>query len=390
MNFDDVIDRRGTECAKWDAMEKLYGVSPDDGIAMWVADMDIRTPDCVLEAGRRVLDHGVLGYQGVFDGYLNSICWWMQTRHGWAVKPEEIFSTFGLVNAISIALHAFTDPGDKVILFTPVYHAFARVIRDAGREVVECELALRDGVYEMDFGAYADQLGGDEKMVISCSPHNPGGKVWSQSELGALADFCVAQDLLLISDEIHHDLVLPGQTHTVMANAAPQIRDRLIMMTAPSKTFNIAGNHAGNVIIQDKALHARFAATKRAHAVSDSVMGLAMTQAAYSPEGADWVDALNQYLAENISVFCSAMNAIPGLKAMPMQSTYLAWVDFSGTGMERQEFTDRVLKDARIAPNLGPSFGKGGDMYLRFNLGCPRSVVDEAIKRLTDAFSDLQ
>ncbi|SNS88775.1 MalY/PatB family protein [Tropicimonas sediminicola] len=389
MSFDEIIDRRGTHCVKWDMMEKLYGVPADDGIAMWVADMDFQPPRCVLDAVQGMVDHGIFGYHGDDRSYREAICWWMKERHGWQVDPSWIFTTAGLVNAVAINLEAFTAPGDDIVLFTPVYHAFARVIRAAGRNVVECEMPVQDGIYRMDFDAWDARMTGSEKMLILCSPHNPGGRVWTRAELEGIADFARRHDLMIVSDEIHHDIVYPGAHHIPMSTL-PGIADRLIMLTAPSKTFNIAGAHTGQVIIEDPNLRDRFARRMAGLGKSPNSFGLFMTEAAYSPEGAAWVDDLVAYLDGNRQLVDSSINAIPGLRSMPMQSTYLAWVDFSGTGMAREEFTARVEKGARIATNHGPTFGKGGDSFLRFNFGTPRSRVAEAMERLASAFSDLQ
>jgi len=246
MDFDRIIDRRGTHSVKWDMMETTFGVKADDGIAMWVADMDFPPPAPVQRAVEKMAAHGIYGYFGDERPYLEAIGWWMQTRHGWAVDPKWIFTTHGLVHGTAMCVDAFTRPGDGVVLMTPVYHAFARVIKAAGREVVECRLKNEGGRYGLDIGAWDAQMTGREKMLILCSPHNPGGRVWSAGELRAIADFCKRHDLLLVSDEIHHDLVYPGQKHVVMANAAPDCLDRMILMTATTKTFNIAGCHSGN------------------------------------------------------------------------------------------------------------------------------------------------
>lgn len=390
MDFDQIIDRRNTHSAKWDLMEPLYGVPKDDGISMWVADMDFRPPQCVNDALKAMVDHGVYGYFGDDKAYRSSICWWMENRHGWTVDPASIFTTHGLVNGTALCVNTWTDKGDGVMLFTPVYHAFAKVIKAAGRNVVECELVNNNGHYEMDFDAAQALVDDRLKMVVLCSPHNPGGRVWEISELKALADFCQRNDLLLISDEIHHDLLFPGQKHTAMTVAAPDISDRLVMMTAPTKTFNIAGSHNGNVIIEDPKLRAEFAATLMSLGLSPNSFGLHMETAAYSPEGAEWVDALMGYLDENRRVFDAGMNAIPGVKSMPLEATYLAWADFSGTGMDPAEFTRRIEKEAKIAVNHGHTFGKGGEPFLRFNLGTQRARIIEAVERVQAAFADLQ
>lgn len=389
MTFDTPINRFGTHSVKWDSMEAFYGVPAKDGIAMWVADMDFRPPTCVQKALEGMLAHGVYGYYGDDAAYLDAIRWWMQTRHGWTVERDQIFTTHGLVNGTAMCVDAFTQPGDGIVLFTPIYHAFARVIKGAGRQVVECKLANVNGHYEMDFAAWDAQMTGKETMLILCSPHNPGGRVWTVAELQGVADFCARHNLLLVSDEIHHDLVMPGQKHTAMATL-PGISERLVMMTATTKTFNIAGAHSGNVIIADPKLRARFAERMNAMGISPNSFGMFMATAAYSPEGAAWVDALCDYIAGNAKIFNDGINQIPGLRAMSLEATYLAWVDFSATGMAQAEFIERVEKQAKIASNHGTPFGAGGESFLRFNLATPRAVVVEAVQRLQAAFADLQ
>jgi cystathionine beta-lyase len=388
-DFDEIIDRRGTHCVKWDMMQPLYGVSPDDGIAMWVADMDFRPPACVQRALQGMVDHGVYGYFGNDRPYLSAIRWWMQERHSWEVAPEAIHTTHGLVNGVGLAVAAWTQPGDAVVLFTPVYHAFARVIRAAGRFVTECPLVQQDGRYVMDFSSYDALLTGHEKMVILCSPHNPGGRVWTRAELEEVAEFARRHDLVLISDEIHHDLVMPGQTHTPMA-LIPGVEDRLVMMTATTKTFNIAGAHIGNVIVPDERLRSSFAQTIGALGISPNSFGMHMATAAYSPEGAAWVDQLTAYLDGNRRLFDEGVNAIPGVRSMPLEATYLAWVDFGGLGMGPEEIAGRIAREAGIAANAGPTFGTGGEGFMRLNLAAPRATIAQAVDRLQRAFGDVQ
>jgi len=390
MSFDTPINRVGTHCKKWDSMEPLYGLSPDDSLAMWVADMEFRPPSVVQAALERMTDHGVYGYFGDDSAYLAAIRWWMATRHGWSVDPDWIFTTHGLVNGTALCVDAFTKPGDGVILMTPVYHAFAHIIKAAGREVVECPLLLQDGVAKLDIEGWEARLTGREKMLILCSPHNPGGRVWTMAELRTVADFCVRHDLILLSDEIHHDLVFPSQHHTVMANAAADIINRLVMMTATTKTFNIAGAHIGNVIVADPGLRKQFSNRINAMGISPNSFGMHMATAAYSRKGAAWVDELMQYLEGNRRVFDAGLALIPGVRSTPLQATYLAWVDFTGTGMTEAEVVERVEKGARIATNHGGSFGSGGEGFLRFNIACRRAQVVEAVERLTKAFADLQ
>jgi cystathionine beta-lyase len=294
------------------------------------------------------------------------------------------------VNGAAICIDSLTQPGDGVVLMTPVYHAFARIIKAAGRQVVECPLALVEGRYEMDFAAWDRQMTGRERMLILCSPHNPGGRVWTAEELRATAEFCRRHDLILVSDEIHHDLIYPGQRHIPMPLAAPEVLDRLVMMTATTKTFNIAGAHTGNVIVPNPDLRARIALRMNALGISPNSFGMHMARAAYSPEGAAWVDGLMAYLDGNRRLFDAGIGAVPGVRSMPLEATYLAWVDFSGTGMAPTEFRARIEKGAQIATNHGDSFGTGGASWLRFNLAAPRSMVAEAVERVQAAFADLQ
>jgi cystathionine beta-lyase len=376
MSFDEDINRIGTHSSKWDTMEHRYGVSPNDGLAMWVADMDFRPPHAVQRALENMTSHGIYGYFGDNRDYLNAIIWWMQNRHDWQVDSDAIFTTHGLVNGAAVCIDAFTASGDGVILMTPVYHAFAQVIRAADRQLVECKMAQVADRYLLDITTWDAQMTGQEKMFILCSPHNPGGRVWTEDELLAIADFCERHNLILISDEIHHDVVMPGFRHIAMPLAAPHVTDRLIMMTAGSKTFNIAGGHTGNVIIPNPKLRQVFAKRLNALGISTNAFGVHMVTAAYSPEGARWVDELCAY--------------IEGVSSMRLEGTYLAWVNFSGTGMTETELKHRIHGQAKIAVSHGISFGAGGETFMRFNLGMPRAKIEIAIHRLQAAFRDLQ
>ncbi|MDO5648568.1 MalY/PatB family protein [Paracoccus sp. (in: a-proteobacteria)] len=389
-NFDEAINRIGTRCNKWDDMQAVYGVAPGDGLAMWVADMDFRPPAAVQRAVNDAAAHGIYGYPGAHQPYLNAIQWWMGARHGWPIDTDWILTCAGLVNGVAMAIDATTAPGDGVAVMAPVYHAFARTIRASGRRLVELPLIMVDGQYQMDFDAW-DAMTDGVKMLILCSPHNPGGRVWSRDELRAVADFATRHDLILVSDDIHADLVFPGAPrHQMVANVAPDVTNRLITLTAATKTFNIAGAHIGNAIIADPDLRARFRGALLARGVSAGAFGMDMVAAAYSPEGADWVDALMEYLDDNRRIFDAGVNAIPGLRSMPLQATYLSWVDFSGTGMTPDQFTARVQDGARIAANHGASFGRGGDSFMRFNIATTRANVELAVERLQAAFADLQ
>lgn len=391
-DFDEIIDRVGTHCSKWDDMQSAYGVSASQGgLAMWVADMDFRPPASVQHVVEAAAGHGIYGYPGANSPYLQAIRWWMEHRHDWQIETDWILTSAGLVNGVAMALQAYTRPQDGVIVMSPVYHAFGRVVRASGRELVELPLAEDDaGIYRMDWTMWEGMLTGRERLMILCSPHNPGGRVWTPEELRQVADFCIRHDLILVSDDIHCDLVMPGYRHRMIASLCPDIIDRLVVLSAATKTFNIAGAHIGNAIIADDELRAKFKGALMACGVSPAFLGMDMVAAAYSPEGAAWVDALVEYLDGNRRLFDAGVNAIPGLRSMPLQATYLSWVDFSGTGMTAAEFTARVEQVARIAANHGPTFGRGGESFLRFNIATPRGRIAEAVERLQQAFADLQ
>ncbi|WP_027244936.1 MalY/PatB family protein [Leisingera daeponensis] len=390
MDFDTIIDRRGTRSSKWDKMETLFGVSPQDGLAMWTADSDYQTAPCVIEAVKKAAEHGVFGYSWQHPEYLQAVQWWMKTRHSWDIETDWVLTTQGLGNAIALSLDVWSRPGDGVVIFSPVYHEFAHKVNKAGRTVTECPLARDGDTYNLDLDDAQSRLNGTEKLLLWCSPQNPSGRVWTPEELRAVAAFAQRNDLILVSDEIHHDLVYPGSTFVPMDAAAPEARAWTVTLTAASKTFNIAGQRTGNMIIPDPELRAAMRQRLNTLDYDPSALGVAMITAAYSPEGAEWVDAQIAHLEGNRKLFDDAVNALPGLKSLPLQSTYLAWVDFSGTGMSRAEFIKRLREDAKIATSPGDGFGTGGEFMERFNLATQRARVEEACRRLTAAFSDLQ
>ncbi|UWQ83754.1 MalY/PatB family protein [Leisingera caerulea] len=390
MDFDTIIDRRGTHSSKWDKMEALFGVSPQDGLAMWTADSDYQTAPCVIEAVKKAAEHGVFGYSWQHPEYLQAVQWWMKNRHSWEIETDWVLTTQGLGNAIALSLDVWSQPGDGVVIFSPVYHEFAHKVNKAGRKVTECPLARDGDIYNLDLDDAQSRLNGSEKLLLWCSPQNPSGRVWTPEELRAVAAFAKRNGLILVSDEIHHDLVYPGSTFVPMDVAAPEARAWTVTLTAPSKSFNIAGQRTGNMIIPDPDLRSAMRHRQATLDYDPSALGVAMITAAYSPEGAEWVDAQIAHLQGNRKLFDEAVNALPGLKSLPLQSTYLAWVDFSGTGMSRAEFIKRLREDAKIATSPGDGFGTGGEFMERFNLATQRARVEEACRRLTAAFSDLQ
>ena len=387
-DFDTPIPLKNTHSAKWDMAEQATAATGDNIIAMWVADMDFCPAPAVTAALQGEIDRNTYGYFGNDSTVRAAICDWMRTEHDWAIDPSWITFTNGVVHGFSMLLEAFTEPDDEVLLFTPVYHAFARKITAKGRTVLECPLVLREGRYDMDLAAAESLVTDRTKAVVHCSPHNPGGRLWSSEETLALARFAARHDLKLISDEIHQDLTFPGHKHIPTAHAAPEQLDRTIIITAASKGFNLAGGETGFIITPDDTLRAAVARANAAHGGSPNRFGMTMTEAALTG-GKDWSTAVRAYIESNFRLFKTRVDAIPGLACMDMASTYLAWVSFEDTGMEMAEFQNRV-GEAGIAVNAGPTFGEGGENFLRFNLAMPRSFIEDACTRLEAAFSDLQ
>lgn len=387
-DFDAVIDRVGTHSSKWDTMHVKYGVSPDTGIAMWVADMDFAPPPAVNELVQHAAMHGLHGYFGDDSDYRKALVGWMWRRHGWKVQPDWIINAHGLCNAIAICLQAFSSVGDAVIVFSPVYHAFARIVRANDRKLIESKLVEHDGRYHMDLARLETQLTGNEKILLFCSPHNPGGRVWNTKELKEIAAFCEKHGLLLISDEVHNDLVFAPAKHTVLAKAVPALKHRLVTLVATTKTFNLAGTMIGSMVTADTDLRRQISRVTESYGSSFNRLGMMMTETAWRT-GDAWLQALLVYLAENRRIFEDGVNKIVGVRAMPLDATYLCWVDFSDTGMPTEEFIRRVQGQAQVAANHGLTFGSGGASFLRFNIACRRALVQDAVARLQNAFSDL-
>ena len=389
-DFDTVIDRRGTHCEKWDGMEKHYGVSPRDGIAMWVADMEFLPPPEVNDAIRLSAEHGIHGYSGDFGAYHEAIVEWMARRHGWNVNPEWILTSHGVVMAVSLLVQTFCRPGDKVVLQTPVYYPFFKIVTGNGCEILDNPLVKIHGRYEMDLDALEAQVDRRTRMLILCSPHNPSGRVWKPDELENLLEFCLSRDILIVSDEIHNDLVYEGHTHTVLASLGPDVAQHVITCTSASKTFNLAGTSTGHVIIPNDSLRRRFyRQMARCGVHGPNKFGLLAATAAYT-HGEPWLDELLIYLRGNRDRVKEVVEErMPGVTSMPLEGTYLSWLDFSGTGLPMDEIVRRVQQDARLALNHGPTFGLGGENHMRLNFACPRSMLNEALDRLARAFADV-
>ncbi len=390
-DFDQVIERRGTHAMKWDRIKALSGIDADDALPMWVADMDFRAPPGVTEALREEIERGTHGYYADTGTWAEALTDWMQRRHDLQFDPAWVSPTPGVVSGLGLILQAVSEPGDDVILFPPVYHAFRRIIPANGRNILDAPLFEADGRYHMDLDALSDKVTPKTKAVFFCSPHNPGGTVWTAEEIRGLADVCERHDLILVSDEIHCDLLFDGPAHIPTIKAAPSIADRLITTVAATKTFNLAGAHVGACVTSNPELKKRLDQRISASGLgSYNGFGMIATEAAWRT-GDAWLDALLPYLAANRDFFEEGIEtAAPGARAMHLASTYLTWIDFKSTGLPADEVAERVKSSARIFASPGPQFGPGGETWLRFNIATPRPILEEALSRLNDAFRDLQ
>jgi cysteine-S-conjugate beta-lyase len=390
-DFDRVIDRRGTHATKWDMIAKLSGITAPDAIAMWVADMDFAAPPGVQAALMREVQRATSGYYADTGTWAAALVEWMKTRHGLALDPAWVSATPGIVSGLGLILQAVSEPGDEVVVFPPAYHAFRKIIDANGRKIRDVPLVERAGRYEMDFAALDRAVTSRTKVVFFCSPHNPGGTLWRADEIRALAAACARHDLILVSDEIHCDLLLDGARHVPTLTAAPEVADRLITCFAATKTFNLAGAHVGACVTTNPALKKRLDARINASGLSSyNTYGMIATEAGWRT-GADWLDALLVYLAKNRDTFEERIAAaIPGARAMKLESTYLAWIDFANVDLPPGEVAARIKDRARIFASPGEQFGPGGATWLRFNIATPRPVLEDALTRIEDAFADLR
>jgi cystathionine beta-lyase len=390
-DFDRVIERRGTHASKWDNIAKVSGITAPDAIPMWVADMDFAAPPGVTQALAAETERATHGYYADTGSWATALAEWMERRHGWRLDPAWVSQTPGVVSGLGLILQAVSNPGDEVVVFPPAYHAFRRIIVANERRILDAQLVEANGRYAMDLDALRAQLTPATKVVFFCSPHNPGGTVWSVEEIRALAALCAERDLILVSDEIHCDLVFAGAKHTPTIIAAPEVADCLITCVAATKTFNLAGAHVGACVTTNAALKRRLDARVMASGLgSYNLFGMVATEAAWRT-GDAWLDALLPYLAANRDRFDARIAAAaPGARSMRLAATYLAWVDFSGTGLPPAEVAARVKERARIFASPGPQFGPGGETWLRFNVATPRPILEQALGRLEDAFKDLR
>lgn len=388
-DFDSAIDRHNTNSIKWDFMDSFFSVH--GLLPMWVADMDFRAPGPVIDAVKRVAEHGIFGYSGIPDSYYDVLIQWMEHRHRWKIKKEWAVFTPGVVPALYMLVRAFTEPGDQVIVQTPVYYPFFDVIRNNNRELLDNPLRLEKGCYYMDIHDLENKLTSHTKMLILCNPHNPVGRVWSEKELGELGKLCLKNNILIVSDEIHEDIVYPGFTHIPFHSIAGEFADNCVVCTGASKTFNLPGLQVSNIIISNRDIKERFEKEiQRCGIFSPNIFGIAATEAAYR-YGESWLTGLLDYLKGNIE-FLKEFTAkkIPGLNIIEPQGTYLAWLDFRDCGVPPEKLSTFVREDAEVGLEAGAIFGCKEEGFERMNIACPRSILEEALTRIENAIRPMK
>ena len=385
VNFDKYIDNRHAKLSKFDGLRSLYGTSKDTCISMWVADMDFNPPQAVIKALEKEVSHGVFGYYGNNKSFINSIKMWMKNRHDWDISEEWCSVVHGVNSGIGMGLRAFSEPGDEVLLFSPIYYSFFNTIKNNGRVAREIPLKIVKDQYEVDFNELEKRLSGKEKIIIFCSPHNPGGKIWNIETLITLAEFCKKNKIIIFMDEIHHDLTYSDKPHTTFLKAAPEAEDISLIFTAATKTFNIAGCHTGTTIIPNPKLRSIYDREHAAFGKTPNRFGMIMTEAAYR-EGAEWLDQLMGYLENNKKIFTSAMKSLTDVNVFDLESTYLAWVDFSQLNISEAELKTMLVNEAGVAPSFGGGFGNTTGKFARFNLACRTEILELATQRLAKTF----
>jgi cystathionine beta-lyase len=387
-DFDTIIDRTTKNSSKWTLMKKLTGL--DDLIPLWVADMDFAVVPEVVEALKERAAHPIFGYTAPSEGYYKGLINWMDKRHGWkGVEQDWILWTPGVVAGFSIAIQAYSQPGDKVVIQPPVYYPFKNQILGTGRQIIENPLKNVDGYYEMDFEDLAAKIDNRTKMIILCSPHNPVSRVWRRGDLEKLAAICKEKDIIIVSDEIHNDLILGNIKHTPTAIVSEDAMQRTVTLVAPSKTFNLAGLTNANAIIPNKKLRDAFQAQVSKGSGHSNIFGMIAQDAAFN-HGEAWLEELLTYLRGNLKLLEDFIAAkIPGLKLYPLEGTYLAWIDCSCLGLDDKELSDFMLKKAKLWLDDGTLFGTGGSMFMRVNLACPRSLLKKALENLEKAVNEL-
>ncbi|EST11617.1 MalY/PatB family protein [Sporolactobacillus laevolacticus] len=384
-DFDSVIDRKGTASIKWDEADRIFGGK--DLMPLWVADMDFQVPIEITEALKKRISHGIYGYTASSNSYLSSVQKWMSDRHHWPVEKEGICHSPGIVTALNLIVDGFTEEGDKVLIQPPVYPPFSKAVLNQNRQLVTNPLIYSNGRYTMDFSDLENKLS-DPKvtLMILCSPHNPVGRVWTKQELATVAELALKYDVLVISDEIHSDLVFQGHQHVPFATLSEAAAAHSIVCTAPSKTFNLAGLQISNIIIPDPALRKRYKKQVSRFSLSEpNSLGAVAAEAAYS-YGSEWLEQCLEYIRQNADFVSNYLQKhIPDLNMVPLEGTYLGWIDCRHLGWDKIKLQRFFLHDAKIALNQGYTFGVEGEGFVRINLACPRWLLKDALNRLQTA-----
>jgi len=385
-NFDEIVDRKGTDSIKYDAAKEFLGATGDI-IPMWVADMDFRTPDFVINALKKRIGHEVFAYTMRSKNYYESIIGWLKRRHQWEVSRESIVFSPGVVPAVNMAVLSYTQPGDRIITQPPVYFPFFNAVKDHGRELVYNPLVIKNGRLNMDLENLEKVAKEGARMIILSSPHNPGGSVWTEEELRRLADICLRNDILILSDEIHCDLVFKPNKHIPLVTLSEEIADHCITAIAPSKTFNLSGLSTSSVIIPNAELRKQFIATlDHLHIGMGNIAGNVASQAAYT-YGDEWVDELMAYLSVNLDILEDYLQQqIPQIKMLRPEATFLVWLDCRELGMDDITLNNFFLEKARLGLNRGEMFGPGGSGFMRMNIGCTKATLNKALECLKEAF----
>lgn len=379
-DFDEIISREGTSSYKYDLRSKIFGT--DDVYPMWVADTEFRAPDFITDAIKARVDHGIFGYTLLDDDYYASIVNWVKHQHGFEVKKSWVKYSPGVVPSLFASVMAFTEPGDKVIVQTPVYYPFYSAVKETGRELLRNPLVLRDGRYEMDLDQLRSSVDEKTKMLILCSPHNPAGNVWKREELLELCAICLEKNILIVSDEIHADIVYSGHKHLPTASLSKEISMNTLTLMAPSKTFNIAGMSSSYVFSENEELLKRFSVFVEGMHISANVFAIEATKAAYT-YGADWVKELLKYYEKNIGIVRDFVNSrLKGVKLIEPEGTFLLWLDYRETGLSRRKIQKLLVEQAKIGLSDGFMFGVEGDGFLRMNIGCASSEITEALEKI--------
>ncbi|MFO7370696.1 MAG: pyridoxal phosphate-dependent aminotransferase [Bacteroidales bacterium] len=380
-NFDEIIPREGTGSVKHDLKKALF--HSESVIPMWVADMDFRTPDFVIAAIQKRLDHEILGYTHIGPSFYESIVNWNKRRHNWSIKPEWICFSPGVVPALNMLVMAFSNPGDSIIIQPPVYFPFFTAVKNHGRNLVVNPLAYRNGKYEMDFADFEAKIDSNTRMLILCSPHNPTGNVWSAETLLKLAEICMKNNILIVSDEIHADLVYTGSRHLPLAGLSDDLAAHTITCMAPSKTFNIAGLSTSYLVIPNPQLRKQYEKVlDEVHVGEGNIFGFVAAEAAYN-HGDSWLNQVMEYLGGNRDFLLGFIEKhIPAIRVIIPQATYLVWLDCSGLGLKPDALKRFMIHEAGLGLNDGPQFGPQGEGFQRINIACPRQVLHEAVKKL--------